>query len=130
MRHLYQIHHAGARGGGVGYSYADAGGIQDTDGRVIARGQTTSRVPRAGRQRPQAGLLCQVPRQGPGGARSSVGEMRVNQGLRAIEDVDVLRVKPIDDLGTPVELVKLLGGKQGYLAALAELEQALYAEAE
>ncbi|WP_442485146.1 EcoAI/FtnUII family type I restriction enzme subunit R [Aeoliella sp. SH292] len=52
-----------------------------------------------------------------------------NQGLRAIEDMDVLRVKPIDELGTPVELVQLFGGRKGYLDALADLERALYAEA-
>ncbi|MCO6046940.1 restriction endonuclease, partial [Aeoliella sp. ICT_H6.2] len=54
-------------------------------------------------------------------------EKYANQGLRAIEDMDVLRVKPIDAIGTPVELVKLFGGKKGYLAALADLERALYA---
>ncbi len=41
----------------------------------------------------------------------------------------MLRVKPIEDFGTPVEVVKLFGGKQGSLDATAELEQTLYAAA-
>lgn len=31
--------------------------------------------------------------------------------------------------GTPVEIVKLFGGKQNYLAAIHELEAALYSKA-
>ena len=50
-----------------------------------------------------------------------------SQGLRAIEKMDILRVSPLDDLGTPLEIVKLFGGKQQYLAALRELEKQLYA---
>lgn len=56
-------------------------------------------------------------------------EKYANQGIRAIERMDVLKVDPIDELGTPVEIVNWFGGKEGYLAALRELESALYAEA-
>ena len=52
-----------------------------------------------------------------------------NQGLRAIEKMDVLKVDPLDEFGTPVEIVGWFGGKAGYLEALRELEEALYAEA-
>ena len=41
----------------------------------------------------------------------------------------MLRVQPLSDLGTPVQLVKAFGGKKGYLAAVRELEAALYTEA-
>ena len=51
------------------------------------------------------------------------------QGLRVIERMDVLKVDPLDELGTPVEIIGWFGGKTGYLAALKELEDALYAEA-
>ena len=52
-----------------------------------------------------------------------------NQGLEVIEKMDVLRVEPIDEIGTLVEIVGWFGGKSGYVDALRELEQALYAEA-
>jgi len=52
-----------------------------------------------------------------------------DQGLLAVEDLAVLRVQPISDLGTTVEILKSFGGKDGYLAAIHELERALYSRA-
>lgn len=49
-----------------------------------------------------------------------------DEGLVTVEDLSVLRVKPLSELGTAVELVNAFGGKEGYLAALRELESALY----
>src|SRR5207249_10036345 len=49
-----------------------------------------------------------------------------NEGLVPVEDLGVLRVQPFSDLGTPIELVKAFGGRDGYLAAVRELERALY----
>ena len=50
-----------------------------------------------------------------------------DQGLAPIERIDVLKVRPFDQMGTAVELVRLFGGKEQYLKAVRELEQALYA---
>ncbi|TWU04914.1 EcoAI/FtnUII family type I restriction enzme subunit R [Stieleria varia] len=50
-------------------------------------------------------------------------------GLRSVESMDILKVEPISGLGTPVEIIKLFGGKDAYLAAIRELENALYSEA-
>ena len=36
---------------------------------------------------------------------------------------------PLTAFGTPVEIFKLFGGKQNYLAAVREQETALYSEA-
>ncbi len=47
-------------------------------------------------------------------------------GLVDVQDVAVLRVQPISDLGTPVELVRRFGGRDAYVAAVHALEQALY----
>ena len=52
-----------------------------------------------------------------------------DQGLLAVEDLAVLRVQPISDLGTTVEILNSFGGKDGYLAAMHELERALYSSA-
>ena len=53
-------------------------------------------------------------------------EKYADEGLAPVEDLAMLRVRPLSDLGTPVELVKLFGGKKGYLQAVRELETALY----
>ena len=50
-------------------------------------------------------------------------------GILSLESFDILKVSPLRDLGTPIEIVSLFGGKQGYLTALRELESALYMEA-
>jgi len=42
------------------------------------------------------------------------------------DDVAVLRVPPVSELGTPVELVKAFGGRDAYLAAVKGLEAELY----
>jgi type I restriction enzyme R subunit len=47
-------------------------------------------------------------------------------GLLTIESTEVLKLDPLNKLGTPIELVKAFGGKPQYLKALKELEQALY----
>jgi type I restriction enzyme R subunit len=50
-----------------------------------------------------------------------------DEGIENIESLDVLRVQPLNKLGTPIELIKRFGGRAQYLAALRELETALYA---
>jgi type I restriction enzyme R subunit len=60
---------------------------------------------------------------------SALLEKYANQGLRAIETMNVLKVDPFDVLGTPIEIIGFFGGKAEYLAALKELESHLYAAA-
>lgn len=50
-------------------------------------------------------------------------------GVSAIEDLNVLKVQPINQLGTPLEIIKLFGSKQDYLKALSELQAELYRQA-
>lgn len=52
-----------------------------------------------------------------------------NQGIMAIEDIDVLRIDPIDEFGTPIEIINWFGGREAYVAAVAELEKQLYSTA-
>lgn len=47
-------------------------------------------------------------------------------GLITIESTEVLKLDPLNKLGTAVELVNAFGGKPQYLKALKELEQELY----
>ncbi len=50
-----------------------------------------------------------------------------DEGIAAMESDDVLRVQPLNTLGSPVELVKSFGGRPQYLAAVQTLERELYA---
>ena len=56
-------------------------------------------------------------------------EKYADGGLRSIESLDILKVDPLSHFGTPVEIVKLFGGKPSYLAAVRELETELYRQA-
>ena len=47
-------------------------------------------------------------------------------GIENIEDMKILTVEPLKDMGTPAEIVKIFGGKSQYLAALRELENEIY----
>ena len=47
-------------------------------------------------------------------------------GLENIEDIKILTLNPFKNMGTASELVSAFGGKPAYLAALYELEHALY----
>ncbi len=49
-----------------------------------------------------------------------------DEGLDSVEDLGVLRVQPLSDLGTPLELVRHFGGKGEYVAAVQALAEALY----
>jgi type I restriction enzyme R subunit len=52
-----------------------------------------------------------------------------DSGIASVESLEILKVDPLTAHGTPVEIVKLFGGREGYLAAIRELETALYQEA-
>lgn len=52
-----------------------------------------------------------------------------DSGITSVESLEILKVDPLTAFGTPVEIVKLFGGKPGYLNAIRELETALYQEA-
>lgn len=52
-----------------------------------------------------------------------------DNGISTVESLDILKVDPLTSIGTPLELVALFGDKEGYLAAIRELEIALYQKA-
>ena len=52
-----------------------------------------------------------------------------DSGISSVESMDILKVDPLSGLGTPLEIVSLFGGKTAYLAAIRELEEALYEKA-
>ena len=53
-------------------------------------------------------------------------EKYADEGIENIEDMQILQVNPLNQFGSPLEIVKLFGGKEQYLQALAELEYEIY----
>jgi type I restriction enzyme R subunit len=49
-----------------------------------------------------------------------------DSGIENIESMDVLRVQPLNQFGTPLEIISMFGGKEKYLAALRGLETQIY----
>ncbi len=47
-------------------------------------------------------------------------------GPGGLEDAQVLRLRPLADLGTPVELIRAFGDRAGYDAAVRDLESHIY----
>ncbi len=53
-------------------------------------------------------------------------EKYADDGIENIENLDVLRLTPINTLGRPIEIFNLFGGKEQYLMALKDLETEIY----
>jgi len=49
-----------------------------------------------------------------------------DQGIAQIEERKILTVVPFTQFGTPMEIIRVFGGSQGYEAALRDLKQSLY----
>jgi type I restriction enzyme R subunit len=52
-----------------------------------------------------------------------------DSGIASVESLEILKVDPLRDFGTPVEIIRLFGGRDNYLAAIRDLETALYDKA-
>ena len=50
-----------------------------------------------------------------------------DSGIQSVESMEILKVDPFRDFGTPIEIVQLFGGKTGYRSAVRHLETAIYA---
>ena len=53
-------------------------------------------------------------------------EKYMNTGIYEIEKTEILKLDPFLKLGKPAKIAGYFGGKQGYLKAVQELEQAIY----
>lgn len=52
----------------------------------------------------------------------------MNTGIYEIEKTEILKLDPFIRLGKPAKIASYFGGKQGYLKAVEELEQAIYTD--
>ncbi|MGP1678444.1 MAG: EcoAI/FtnUII family type I restriction enzme subunit R [Burkholderiales bacterium] len=50
-----------------------------------------------------------------------------DEGVTGLDDPRILKIAPFDAMGTPVELLKEFGGRNGFEKAVHELQSALYA---
>ena len=53
-------------------------------------------------------------------------EKYADEGIEQIEETQILTIKPLSDLGTPMELISAFGGSEKYREALRKLENELY----
>ncbi len=49
-----------------------------------------------------------------------------DEGIENIESIEVLRIKPFDEFGSPLEIIKQFGSREKYFEAIKELEIELY----
>lgn len=49
-----------------------------------------------------------------------------DEGISELEDTKVLELKDFGRFGSPLKIIKLFGGKEGYINAIKELEKELY----
>jgi len=49
-----------------------------------------------------------------------------DEGVESIEDMKVLRIQPLDQFGTPIEIIKHFGGRPQFEQAVRELEEQLF----
>lgn len=52
-----------------------------------------------------------------------------DEGIENIEDLDILRIEPFNQIGTPAEIVQIFGGREQYIHVIEELEHEIYAAA-
>jgi type I restriction enzyme R subunit len=49
-----------------------------------------------------------------------------DEGIEAIEDMDVLKVQPINQFGSPIEIVSYFGGREQYVEAVQYVQHLIY----
>ena len=51
-----------------------------------------------------------------------------DEGVLNLDDTNVLRIPPLSNLGTPMQLLKAFGGKGRFVQAVHDLQAELYRE--
>jgi type I restriction enzyme, R subunit len=51
-----------------------------------------------------------------------------DEGMLNLDDANILRIPPLSTLGTPLQLIKAFGNRQGFERAAQELQSSLYQE--
>ncbi len=53
-------------------------------------------------------------------------EKYADTGIVNLESIEVLKIPEFQSFGSPIEIVKRFGGKQGYMTAIRELGKVIY----
>lgn len=53
-------------------------------------------------------------------------EKYADEGIENVESIKILSIQPFNELGTPIEILKMFGGREQYLSAVKELETEIY----
>jgi len=56
-------------------------------------------------------------------------EKYADEGIDDIESIEILKVKPFTDIGSPIEIISTFGSKSAYMEAVHDLENELYKSA-
>ncbi len=56
-------------------------------------------------------------------------EKYADEGLKPLEDMEVLKVQPINQYGSPIEIIQFFGGREQYVEAVQEMKQFIYMQA-
>lgn len=56
----------------------------------------------------------------------SLLEKYSDEGIQALEDMEVLKVQPLNQFGSPIEIISMFGGRDQYVEAVQEMEQIIY----
>lgn len=58
---------------------------------------------------------------------SALLDKYMNEGIKDIDNLEILSNDPFRKFGTPMKIAKLFGGKAGYIKAIHELQEEIYA---
>jgi type I site-specific restriction endonuclease len=56
-------------------------------------------------------------------------EKYADSRIHSLENLETLKVDPFTEFGTPIEIIKMFGGRDQYLQAVHDLENQLYEKA-
>nr|WP_278320174.1 type I restriction-modification enzyme R subunit C-terminal domain-containing protein [Garciella nitratireducens] len=51
----------------------------------------------------------------------------MNEGISQLESMEILKLDPFTQIGTPTKIIKAFGGKDKYIQTIKELEKEIYA---
>lgn len=54
-------------------------------------------------------------------------EKYLNEGISELESMEILKLDPFTDIGTPAKIIKSFGGRDKYIQTIKELENQIYA---
>ncbi|NMA85240.1 MAG: hypothetical protein GX962_15410, partial [Epulopiscium sp.] len=51
----------------------------------------------------------------------------MDEGISELESMEILKLNPFTEIGTPAKIIKSFGGREKYIQTVKELEEQIYA---